>query len=142
MEWRIYFEVRIVGRHASGALNYRVPIRSWTPKPISGLIGRAGHKLALGSCTVFRRIERIDDLPLIKCTLRMCVRRHHEIPAHKRERGGVAELQWITFSFRHGSSFIELSENPAIAPIQVIATGTDFPTRADIHRITLNEIWR
>jgi hypothetical protein len=40
------------------------------------------------------------------------------------------------------SPFVELSEDPAIQPIQVIATGTDFPMRADIHRITLKEIWR
>ena len=38
--------------------------------------------------------------------------------------------------------FVELSENPAIAPIQVIATGTDCPKRPKIHRIALEEIWR
>jgi hypothetical protein len=54
-------------------------------------------------------------------------------------------IEGVTIRDRLGlvlDPFVELSEDPAIAPIQVIATGTDFPMRPDIHRITLNEIWR
>ena len=54
-------------------------------------------------------------------------------------------IEGVTIRDRLGlvlDPFIELSADPAIATIQVIATGTDFPTRADIHIITLNEIWR
>ena len=66
----------------------------------------------MGWFTIFLRIESIDDLPLINRTLRMSVRRHHQILSHQRDRGGVAELHSHRVASINSGSNIAASLQP------------------------------